>query len=130
MIRVVDASALVDAVLPTERQEAALAAMRGHDLWAPAILDLEVCSALWRLARAGAVTEPEAEVAVRHLRSAPVRRLDLEKLVDKAWGLRKTMRVSDAFYVAAALLLRGDLLTSDARLSRTPDVGVTVTLLR
>lgn len=45
MRRVVDASAFVDAVLPTTYQDAALAALDGFDLWAPAILDLEVASA-------------------------------------------------------------------------------------
>ncbi|MFV0406491.1 MAG: PIN domain-containing protein [Propioniciclava sp.] len=47
-----------------------------------------------------------------------------------AWDLRESVRINDGFYVAAALALNADLLTSDARLSRAPRLGVTVTLLR
>ncbi|UUT34560.1 PIN domain-containing protein [Microbacterium elymi] len=48
----------------------------------------------------------------------------------EAWALRASLRISDAFYVAAARLLDADLLTSDARLSNAPVLGVTVVLLR
>ncbi|MFT4166873.1 MAG: type II toxin-antitoxin system VapC family toxin [Microlunatus sp.] len=130
MIRVVDASALVDALLPAERQEAALAALAGHELWAPAILDLEVASALWRLVRSAEIRDAEAQRAIGYLESAPIRRLQPHDLVAEVWQLRDALRISDAFYVAAARRLGADLLTSDARLSRAPKLGVTVVLLR
>ncbi|WP_417563512.1 type II toxin-antitoxin system VapC family toxin [Microbacterium sp.] len=130
MRRIVDASALVDAVLPTTRRDAAHAALAGHELWAPAILDLEVMSALWRLVRMGEITPDEAERGIALLRTAPVHRLDDAAVAVEAWTLRESLRLSDAFYVAAARLLDADLLTSDARLSRAPALGVTVVLLR
>lgn len=130
MRRIVDASALVDAVLPTSRRDAALAALAEHELWAPAILDLEVMSAIWRLARGGEITASEAEHGVVLLRSAPVRRVGDEAVAAEAWTLRDSLRLSDAFYVATARLLDADLLTSDARMSRAPAMGVTVVLLR
>lgn len=96
MTRVIDASALVDALLPTVRQDAALAALTGHELWAPAILDLEVASAVHRLERAGKVTTPEADRAVELLRATPIRRIYHDQLVASAWRLRPALRLSDA----------------------------------
>lgn len=130
MRRVVDASALLDAILPTPQQQAALAALQGHDLWAPAILDLEVTSALWRLLRTRDIDRDEAERAMSALRDAPISRVTHAELAAEAWRLREAVRISDGFYVAAARALDADLLTSDARLSRAPRLGVTVTLLR
>jgi predicted nucleic acid-binding protein len=121
---------LIDALLPTPRREAALAALAGCELWAPGILDLEVMSAVWRLARAGEVSADEAERAVAHLRTAPIRRVTAAALAPEAWVLRESFRIADAFYIAAARLLEADLVTSDARLSRAPTLGVTVVLLR
>jgi len=128
--RIVDASALIDALLPTTRRDAAVQALSGHELWAPGILDLEVMSAIWRLVRAGEVTADEADRAITHLGTAPIRRLGAPALRERAWPLRTSLRISDAFYVAAARALDADLVTSDARLSRAPSLGVTVVLLR
>lgn len=130
MRRVVDASALLDAVLPTPQQGAALAALRGYELWAPAILDREVTSALWRLERTQQITKAEARRALDSALSAPIRRLASEALALRAWQLRASVRISDGFYVAAAHALDADLVTSDGRLARAPSLGVTVTLLR
>ena len=130
MRRVVDASALVDALLPTLQRDASLTAMRGHELWAPAIIDLEVLSTLWRLVRASQILADEADRGLALLRSIPIRRIDDAAVTAEAWGLRQSVRISDAFYVATARLLDADLLTSDARLSRAPALGVTVVLLR
>lgn len=130
MRRVVDASALLDALLPSTVQPAALTALADHELWAPAILDLEVTSALWRLVRSEAITAPEAARAIEGLRTAPIRRLAHVALAEAAWSMRESVRISDAFYVAAARALEADLVTSDARLSRAPSLGVTVVLLR
>lgn len=129
MRAVVDASAFVDAILPTERQSAALAAMAQVELWAPAILDMEVTSALWRLARTGQISDEEADEGVHALQTAPVRRVDDPAIVGEAWRLRQSVRIPDAFYVATARLLDATLITSDARLSRAPGIGVTVTVL-
>lgn len=130
MRRIVDASALLDALLPTKRQDAAHAALRGHELWAPSIIDLEVTSALWRMTRSHEISTEEAERALGGLASAPIRRLHHTELARSAWRTREAIRISDGFYVAAALALEADLLTSDARLSRAPHPGITLVLLR
>lgn len=130
MRRVVDASALVDAVLPSRQRDAALAAMRDHELWAPGIIDLEVMSTIWRLVRTSQISAGEADRGLALLRNAPLRRIDAMNVSAEAWTLRQSLRIADAFYVAAARLLGADLLTSDSRLSRAPSLGVTVVLLR
>lgn len=130
MIRVVDASALLDAVLPSDRQDAALRALAGATLIAPGILDLEAASALWRLVRTSAITIAEADHALAAVQTAPIRRIAPTSLLAEAWALRHAIRIADAFYVAAARLVDADLLTSDARLAGAPQLGVTVTLLR
>ncbi|MCI1748445.1 MAG: type II toxin-antitoxin system VapC family toxin [Acidipropionibacterium sp.] len=130
MTAVVDASALLDAIMPGTRQDAAIAALGGHELFAPALLDLEVLSALWRLVRVEQITPEEAENGVAALRDAPIRRVPIESLAVEAWELRQSLRITDAFYVVAARVLGASLVTSDARLSRAPKLGVTLTLLR
>lgn len=129
MRRVVDASALVDAVLPSTRRDAALTALSQHELWAPSIIDLEVLSALWRLVRTSQIDAAEAERGRMLLQHAPLHRVDAASVAAEAWRLRESLRIGDAFYVAAALLLDADLVTSDARLSRAPSLGVTIVLL-
>lgn len=130
MRRVVDASAFVDAVLPTPRQDAALTAFSGYELWAPSILDLEVTSALWRLERSSTITHDEAEQGVEALTTAPIRRLSVRHLTHDAWNLRMSLRISDAFYAASARMLGAELVTSDGRLAHAPSLEAAVVLLR
>ncbi|MGO1949211.1 MAG: type II toxin-antitoxin system VapC family toxin [Mycobacteriaceae bacterium] len=127
---VVDASALVDALTPTLRHNTALDALQGFELWAPHIVDVEVSSAIWRMQRMGLISNVEADNAMRGFQDAPIKRLSHPALLPETWSLRHSLRISDAFYVAASRLLDAGLLTSDARLSRAPSLGVTVTLLR
>ncbi|MFT4199610.1 type II toxin-antitoxin system VapC family toxin [Gordonia sp. (in: high G+C Gram-positive bacteria)] len=127
---VVDASAFVDAILPTPRQSAVLSAMSDAEMWAPAIFDVEVASALWRLVRTGQISDGEADYGLHLLRTATIRRVDHPTLIEEAWRLRTSVRISDAFYVATAQLLEAALMTSDAKLSRAPELGVTVVLIQ
>ncbi|MFT3899531.1 MAG: type II toxin-antitoxin system VapC family toxin [Gordonia sp. (in: high G+C Gram-positive bacteria)] len=127
---VVDASAFVDAILPTPRQSAVLSAMSDAEMWAPPVFDMEVVSALWRLVRTGQITDDEADYGLDLLRTSTIRRVDHPTLIDEAWRLRQSVRISDAFYVSAAKLLDAALMTADARLSRTPGLGVTVVLIQ
>lgn len=127
---VVDASAVIDALLPTPRRRRVLTELRVDELWAPSILDLEVISALARLERTGQISTAEAERAIADLRTAPIRRIEAGALTDLAWSMRTSVRISDGFYVAAARLLEARLLTCDARLGRAPLGDVTVTVVR
>lgn len=127
---VLDASALVDLLAGSER--AAQVRQRLHEadaLAAPDLVTVETASALHRLARAGVLTEAEADRALSAMASLPIRPVPHAAVLETAWALRHAVRIADAFYVAVALHLRAPLLTTDARLSRAAVRGVTITLV-
>ncbi len=124
---VVDASALVEALLGTDLGIKVRARMRGHLLHAPAHLDAEVLAALGRLHRAGEVEEAPAAAALDELAAAPIRRHPLANLLAGAWGRRANLRLVDALYAElAASLDSARLLTTDARLARSDEGAVIV----
>ena len=95
--------------------------------WIPVV---ETCSALARLERAGELRTHDADVAIRDVGEMPMSLVGHSPLHTRAWALRGSLRLADAFYVACAELLTATLLTSDGRLARAPLSGVAVTLVR
>lgn len=126
---VVDASALVDVLARTERGTRVEGTMRGADMAAPELLDVEVLSALRRLVRADVVDPPAADRAASLLGRLPLMRVSHAFLSRRAWELRDRVRIADAFYVACAELVGEALLTTDARLGAAPLPGLTVTVV-
>lgn len=119
---VLDASALVEALLGTELGVAVRRRMRGRQLHAPAHLDAEVLSALGRLHRSGQLPATVATAALDELALAPIRRHPLAGLLSGAWGRRENQRLVDALYLElAASLDAARLLTTDARLARSDE---------
>lgn len=115
---VLDASALVDFLVGTDRAGAVAARMSEFaDLHAPAHLDAEVLSALGRLQRAGVITAGAAVARLKALAAAPIHRHALAQLLVGAWQRRDRLRLVDALYVELAASLRLPLLTTDARLA-------------
>jgi predicted nucleic acid-binding protein len=130
MRAVVDASVWVDALLDGPRRDPALLAVETLDPWAPQLIDSEIVSAVARLERAGAITSDEADSAIEDWSSVRIERASSDLLLDDVWALRRSIRTTDAFYVALARILGCPLVTSDARLSRAPISDVTITLVR
>lgn len=119
---VLDASAVVEALLGTTLGVAVRGRMRGHRLHAPAHLDAEVLSALGRLHRADGFHESTVAAALDELAAAPIRRHPLTGLLPGAWARRENQRLVDALYVELAVsLASAPLLTTDARLARSHD---------
>jgi|SRR5664280_720746 predicted nucleic acid-binding protein len=119
---VLDASAVVEALLGTDLGVRIRERMRGHLLHAPAHLDAEVLSALGRLHRAGELGESIVAAALDELSAAPIRRHPLASLLSGAWARRENQRLVDALYVELAVsLASARLLTTDARLARSHD---------
>jgi predicted nucleic acid-binding protein len=119
---VLDASAVVEALLGTELGVKARERMRGHRLHAPAHLDAEVLSALGRLHRAGEVSHTTVAAALSQLSAAPIQRHPLASLLTGAWERRANQRLVDALYFELAVALDSiPLLTTDARLARADD---------
>jgi len=125
---VLDASALVEALLGTDRGAKVRERMRGHVLHAPAHLDAEVLSAVGRLHRAGDLPEPTVVAVLVELAAAPIRRHPLAGLLSGAWERRDQQRLVDALYVElAASLAPARLLTTDARLARSHEHAELIT---
>ncbi len=119
---VINASALVEALLGTGVGVEVRRRMRGHQLHAPAHLDAEVLSALGRLHRAGDLGQASVAAALDELAAAPIQRHPLAALLSGAWARRDAQRLVDALYVELAVsLASASLLTTDARLARSHD---------
>jgi predicted nucleic acid-binding protein len=127
---VLDASAVVEALLGTDLGVRVRERMRGHRLHAPAHLDAEVLSALGRLHRAGEIPEATVTAALAELAAAPIQRHPLAGLLTNAWARRENQRLVDALYSELAASLDSvPLLTTDARLGRADDHACVVKLL-
>jgi predicted nucleic acid-binding protein len=126
---VIDASALVDRLLRTDRARPVEAAMADLDWVAPEVIDVEVVSAIRRRERGREITSERGHEALDALVAAPIERFPHRPLVPVMWSLRHNVTAADATYVALARALGCPLLTTDRRLAATPGLGVTVTLV-
>jgi predicted nucleic acid-binding protein len=119
---VLDASALLEALIGTELGIDVRRRMRGRQLHAPAHLDAEVLSAVGRLHRAGQLPGTAAATALDELARAPIQRHPLAGLLSGAWDRRERQRLVDALYLElTASLDAARLLTTDARLARSDE---------
>jgi predicted nucleic acid-binding protein len=111
---VVDASAMVDALVGSPVGRLVTQRLRGHALHAPAHFDAEVLSALGRLQRAGSLTTRQVARRLTRLEAAPIKRHLLAPLIKGAWRRRHNLRLVDALYAQLAAEL-GDapLITTD-----------------
>jgi predicted nucleic acid-binding protein len=124
---VVDAGVLAGALgADTESGDRARARLRGEDLAAPAIIDLEV-SSVWRKTLAG--DDRRAEIALTNLGRLPLSRARHLPLLERCWELRHNLTVYDAAYVALAEALDVTLVTTDGRLSRAPGIRCAIDVL-
>ncbi len=126
---VLDASAVVEALLGSDLGVEVRERMRGHRLHAPAHLDAEVLSVLGRLHRAGEIAQATVTAALGELAAAPIERHPLASLLTGAWARRENQRLVDALYSELAASLDSvPLLTTDARLARADERAVLIAL--
>ncbi|MDN5748608.1 MAG: type II toxin-antitoxin system VapC family toxin [Pseudonocardia sp.] len=102
---VVDASALAEVVLRTERAAVVEELIEDESLVAPDLIGAEVLS-------------------VENLVGAPVRRMTTGPLVAAMWSLHANVTPYDASYVVLARMLDAPLVTLDERLIRAPGLPV------
>ncbi|MEA4944883.1 MAG: type II toxin-antitoxin system VapC family toxin [Propionicimonas sp.] len=128
---VVDASVLAVALMDDGQDgDAARGRLRGEDLAAPSLIDLEVAS-VWRgLARGGHLDAKRARLALDDLRVLPVQRVQHDLLLERCWELRENLTIYDAAYVALAEALEAPLLTGDGRLARAGGPHCTIEVLK
>jgi predicted nucleic acid-binding protein len=118
---VVDASIIAVALADDGPDgDTARARLRGEDLSAPELLDLELASVLRRQHAIRALDDRRAELALSDLQAMPIQRAPYRHLLRRCWELRDNIAVYDAAYVALAELLGTVLLTADQRLARAP----------
>lgn len=128
---VVDASVLAVALLDDGPDGDHLRArLRGEDLAAPSLIDLEVLS-VWRgLARGGQLDARRVAFALDDLRALPLERVDHAALIPRCWELRENLTAYDASYVALAEALQATLLTGDRRIARAPGPTCPIEVVR
>lgn len=125
---VLDASVVVALIAGVEPRMPT-SGLESATLVAPAHLDAEALSALFGLARAGALDDRRLVRAAADLAAAPIRRVPLGPLMSNALSLRHNLSAYDALYVAAARMLDCTLVTRDRRLASAPGLGVPVTVV-
>lgn len=123
---VIDASALVELLLQTDTGRRVEQAIGEATLMAPDVVNPEVAQSLRGLERGGKLTSARASRALARLVESELSRVPTAVLLKDIWSLRANLSSYDACYVALALALGCPLLTVDRRLTRAPDLGVTL----
>lgn len=104
--------------------------LRGEQLVAPHLIDLEVASVWRRQVAAGLMPLRRADLALDDLGSLPLRRARHDALLPRCWQLRDNVTMYDAAYVALAEALGAPLLTADRRLARATGVRCPIEIVR
>jgi predicted nucleic acid-binding protein len=117
---VVDASAVLELLLGTDRAERVAARILAPDerLDAPHLLDIEVAQALRRLVQLNGITVRRAEQALDDFAGLVIGRHSHRELLPRIWQLRDSLTAYDGAYVALAEALDAPVLTCDAKLGR------------
>jgi predicted nucleic acid-binding protein len=127
---VVDASVLATALTDDGRSgDAARARLRSERLVAPEIIDLEVASALRSQLRSKKINLRRAALALSDLAAIHLDRAPHRPLLLRCWELRNNLTIYDAAYIALAEALEVPFLTSDRRLSRSPNLRCVVEVI-
>jgi predicted nucleic acid-binding protein len=103
--------------------------LRGEQLTAPELVDLEIVSTLRRAARAGRLDDRRSGQALTDLAALPLRRVPHLPLLSRIWELRDNLTAYDAAYVALAEALDALFLTADGPLGRASGVRCEVEVL-
>ncbi|MGV9820532.1 type II toxin-antitoxin system VapC family toxin [Nocardia xishanensis] len=129
---VVDASALVDALLRDDAVGVALAKRISESVChSPHLIDAEVGSVLRRAERQELISERTALTCMRLLKLlVDERYAHHDWLSVEAWKLRHAVTFYDGLYVALAARLEIPLLTRDEKLVNAPGLPCRVELIK
>ncbi len=130
MTIVVDASALAEVVVRSERAGLVEELLRGQVLIAPDLINSEVLSVLRGWLARSLIDHIRAARAVRNLVTAPIRRFATSSLIDEIWSTRHNLTPYAAAYVVLARRTGAALLTLDMRLMHAPALGVPLLTIR
>lgn len=99
------------------------------DLHVPALCDVEVVAGLRRALLRETLPERRAADALEDYLDLPLTRHGHQGLLDRILQLRGNFSAYDATYVALAEHVRGELLTSDGRLTRAVGTHTAIRVL-
>lgn len=125
---VVDASAMVEALVGPRPHPALLHALAHEPIAAPHLLDLEVLSVLRGLERGRRIDPVDAEQKRLIYGALTISRYETLAIADRIWELRHQFTAYDASYLALAEALGCTLMTCDAMLD-TPGHDAQVSLV-
>ena len=91
--------------------------LRGEELAAPHLVDVEVTSVLRRSVLSSSITGQRASQVLQDLTDLAIERVAHMTLLPRVWELRGNYTSYDACYVAVAELFHAPLLTYDARMA-------------
>lgn len=124
---VVDASAMIEVLLQTERGRSLEGRVFGARVVnAPHLLDLEVTQVLRRYTARSALTPARAEGALRDFSDLRIERYPHHLFLGRVWALRENATAYDAAYLALAEALDAPLITTDRKLAEVPGHGARV----
>jgi predicted nucleic acid-binding protein len=103
--------------------------LRGEQLVAPELVDLEILSTLRRAARGGRLDKRRSGQALDDLAALPLRRVSHQALLPRVWALRDNLTAYDAAYVALAEALDALLLTADGAMKKASGIRCEVEVL-
>ncbi len=118
---VVDASCLLELLLNSPRAIRILEVLNDHadEIFAPSLIDVEVCHVLRRYVLLKVVSAQRGKEAVEELAEFPLERFPPAVLLSRMWQLRTNLTAYDAAYVALAEALDAVLITCDKKLAST-----------
>lgn len=130
-LRVVDASALVEFLLQTDRGRSLGSRLTEPDAdpHVPELCDVEVVSALRALERRGEIDEVRAREALEDYLALPLTRHAHAGFVPRVFELRLNLSAYDATYLALAEGLEALFLSGDDRLIRAAKRWTSVELV-
>jgi predicted nucleic acid-binding protein len=127
---VVEASAMVDALVDQPANPELLDLLADEDVHAPTLLDFEVANALRGHALGGRLDQARLDLAVENFTGFRIERHAMIDQLGYMLALRENFTAYDAAYVVLAQALEAPLVTADAKLTEAEKVGVEVWVLR
>ena len=123
---VIESSAMVEALVGDPANSNLLALLADEELHAPALLDLEVASALRGHVLGGKLDPVRLEEAVEDFVAFRIERHPMTDLLGHMLDLRDNFTVYDAAYLVLAQALEVPVVSADAKLPEAARLGVDV----